>query len=235
MARYAVSDIHGCLRTFKKALQTVGFSKRDSLVICGDYVDRGLDSKGVIQYILELIVGGFDIIPLKGNHEDFLLGAISKRAVFHDWMNNGGYQTLVSYGYNAGVDKHWITFIPDEHIQFIKRLPLIFNDWDDYVFCHGGLDFTLSNPIEDSSADCILWNRTGYVDNTSIGGKTLITGHTVQSREKVIHMIERKTPRHIIIDRGCVFQGSDYNHLAILNLDTLYVNFIKNIDNIQRD
>jgi serine/threonine protein phosphatase 1 len=67
--RYAISDIHGCLRTFDKLLETVGFSFEDELYLLGDYVDKGPDSKGVLNRIIELISKGYKVTALMGNHE----------------------------------------------------------------------------------------------------------------------------------------------------------------------
>jgi serine/threonine protein phosphatase 1 len=239
MPRYAISDIHGCLKTFRKALRTVNFDKTDTLILLGDYVDRGIDSAGVISEIIKLQKEGYKIVPLMGNHERMMLDALNMPfgETLSLWLYNGGNACLNSYGFNnSGYVKQTInSVVPEKHLEFISNLGLIFNEWDDYVFCHAMLDFSTSDPINNSSEDCLIWSRTYYIDNTKINNRTLITGHTPTIKSKMLKMLEDAYKKHIIIDRGCVFPQSDYNHLAIMNLDTKWINFIPNIDQINRD
>jgi serine/threonine protein phosphatase 1 len=230
MARYAISDIHGCLRTFKKVLRSVDFNKSDTLILLGDYIDRGLDSKGVIQYIIDLIAEGYDVIPLCGNHEQFLIESIGNNAVQTMWERNGGDKCLRSYGVNHP------SLMPHEHISFIRSLPLMHVERD-YVFVHAGLDFCKEDPIEESSDETILWSRmhrlAGDSRRKKLGGRVLVTGHTPTDKKTMITMAMGEDM--ITIDRGCVFEGSNYNHMAIFNLDTKQFNFIKNIDTLEND
>jgi serine/threonine protein phosphatase 1 len=245
-----MSDIHGCQRTFLKALRTVDFKKGDDLFLLGDYIDRGLDSCGVIKSIMELQQVGHNIVALKGNHEDFLLQSYVeddikvetysgyRDSVFASWMMNGGVKCLASYGYvdSGYVNVNWRSVIPKHHLEWMQSLPLMAVT-DEFVFCHAGLDFSTSDPINNTSEDCLLWSRTGYVDSSKIGGRLLVTGHTPRSKQQMEDMVSGKDAhrKHIIVDRGCVFTQSDYGHLAVLNLDTKYINFVKNIDVIQSD
>lgn len=64
---FAIADIHGCCRTFRHLLEQIGFGKQDTLYLLGDYIDRGPDSRGVIETILELVREGYDIRPHMGN------------------------------------------------------------------------------------------------------------------------------------------------------------------------
>lgn len=234
MARYAISDIHGCLRTFKKSLREVEFSKEDQLYLLGDYIDRGLDSKGVVDYIIEL-QKDHNLVALKGNHEDFLLQAMTDRGTFRSWLYNGGNNTLQSYGYpldNSG----WANYIPKEHIEWYESLPSICV-LDDYVLVHGGLNFRSDDPINKTFEDEMLWNRIyrepGNARSVALGGRVLVTGHTPTDKETMFEMANGEDM--ITIDRGCVFKHSEYGHLAVFNLDTKQFRFVKNIDNIERD
>lgn len=252
MARYVMSDIHGCLRTFKKALSVVGFSKSDRLILIGDFIDRGPDSKGVIDFILKLQSEGYDIICLKGNHEDFLLKSPYNRGVFLCWMQNGGDACLQSYGhiwyeqpegawggaggYNAGPSQShlfWIDKIPQRHWEFFRSLKGIHLE-KDYAFVHASLDFEKEWPLTETPEDYYLWERYSNVevDPKKIGDRKLVTGHTPCSKEKLIKYLETDW---IMVDRGCCFPGSNYNHMAILNLDTLEFNFVENIDKLEKD
>src|SRR5438876_897645 len=97
---FVISDIHGCLKTFRYLLEDIiHYTKSDTLYLLGDYIDRGPDSKGVIDYILSLKERGYRIYPLKGNHEQLLLDAYEE-APFAEkaWLRNGGENTLKSFG-----------------------------------------------------------------------------------------------------------------------------------------
>ena len=242
MARYAISDIHGCLRTFKKALFEVKFSKDDTLILIGDYIDRGLDSKGVVDHIIALQDDGYNIIPLKGNHEDFLLTAADNIGTYRSWMWNGGRQTLSSYGYDPynagelGKLNDWVTYIPQRHWDWYKDLCVIYVDAD-YVFVHGGLDFHQDDPINETTDEQALWNRIYRIPGNKrreiIGNRILVTGHTPTDKDTMCEMTQGEDL--ITIDRGCVFNSYEYGHLAIINLEDKQIRFIKNIDLLDRD
>lgn len=242
MARYAISDIHGCFRTFKKALREINLSRDDTLVILGDYIDRGLDSKGVVDYIIELQEEGYNIIPLKGNHEDFLLDASSDKEVYKSWMWNGGAQTLESYGFffdhNLGTSAYeqFSEFIPQKHWDWYRSLKTV-HEMDDFVFVHGGLDFQHDDPIKDTPDFVKIWERIyrtpGNKRKSLIGNRVLVTGHTPTHKDVMCEMANGEDL--ITIDRGCVFDSSGYGYLAVLCLDDLQFRFIKNIDTLNRD
>lgn len=94
MRRFAISDIHGCLRSFRALLEEINFSKEDTLYLLGDYIDRGPDSKGVIDHIWKLQKEGYTVHCLRGNHEQMLLNEISSPNNYFD----GESETLRSFG-----------------------------------------------------------------------------------------------------------------------------------------
>jgi serine/threonine protein phosphatase 1 len=238
--RYAISDIHGCIRTFKKALREINFSKDDTLILLGDYIDRGLDSKGLVDYIIEL-QKDHNVIAIKGNHEEFLLLSQDNYGVYRSWMSNGGMQTLNSYGYplhSYCVDslRPWQSYIPKDHLDWFQSLSIVY-ETEDYVFVHAGLDFQYDDPINETLDDTKLWGRIyripGNKRTDAIGGRILVTGHTPTDKDTMIEMANGEDL--ITIDRGCIFNSSELGHLAVFNLDTKQFRFIKNIDNIERD
>ena len=92
MTRYAVGDIHGGAKTFKALLKRLQLQQGDQLYLLGDYIDRGPDSKGVLEIILELMISGYDVRPVRGNHDDMLLQTVNG---FHEdfswyWMKGWG-------------------------------------------------------------------------------------------------------------------------------------------------
>ena len=222
---FAIADIHGCCSTFCRLLERIGITRYDSLYLLGDYIDRGPDSRGVIEKIITLQHDGYQIHPLIGNHEDLLLQA----AGFSDpgdplmWLCNGGVETLHSYGVDSPRQ------IPEKHLLFLESLPPV--AWTDtHVFVHGGLDFSLDDPVRDTSREIMLWDRDrDVIDNRTIGGRKLVTGHTIYSLEAIRESISGDLIR---LDNGC-FLGSGYageGNLVALEVGTgrLYVQ--KNIE-----
>src|SRR5438128_1319674 len=96
MRTLAIGDIHGCLRAFDALLEEVDPQPGDVLVILGDYVDRGPDSKGVLDRMLAL-GERCRCLPLKGNHELMMLAGREDAEHFNEWLKSGGKQTLASY------------------------------------------------------------------------------------------------------------------------------------------
>lgn len=97
---YCVSDIHGCSKTLRALLRSISLTPTDTVYFLGDYVDRGPDSKGV----LDIVMGMPNAICLKGNHEDMMLKALEPTAGYDTkrlWMENGGEPTLKSFGYSV--------------------------------------------------------------------------------------------------------------------------------------
>src|SRR5450759_5853294 len=99
--RYAIADIHGCCKTFQALIEKLQIKGSDHLYLLGDYIDRGLDSKGVLDTIMNL---GCKVVSLMGNHEDMWLRASAKMgdpvlcdANINVWMENGGQATLKSF------------------------------------------------------------------------------------------------------------------------------------------
>jgi serine/threonine protein phosphatase 1 len=192
---FVISDIHGCARTFNKLLDVIGLERTDSLFLLGDYIDRGPDSKGVIDQVLQLSKAGFIILVCKGNHEDMLLEA-ARSGVFEsllEWLEIGGTQTLTSFGVDHPQD------IPEEHLQFLESLSL-YHVTDQYVFVHACLDWTLPDVFSKAGEAAMLWSRSEKVIPSRIGGRTLVTGHTTQTLDAIQRSLNTK---HIRIDNGC--------------------------------
>lgn len=235
MKRYAISDIHGCLKTFTSLLDQINPTIYDEIYILGDMVDRGPDSKGVIDFILELNDAGFNIKCIKGNHEDMMLKALDgDREMEETWASNGAYQTIKSYGN--------IALIPHRHYQFLSSLPTLI-ELDDMVLVHAGLNFgnskydrlynrpPVTDPIAQTSDDDRMWERDFSYDEALMKGKYLINGHTPMKLDFIKDCAKNK--KRIFIDGACVFGKDDddhYGYLVALDLDTKDVFYQKKID-----
>ncbi len=119
----AIGDIHGCRIALDRLLEAIQPDPEDVVVTLGDYIDRGLDSRGVIERLIEL-AGQTRLIGILGNHEEMMLSVIRGGAPHHDWVRYGGVETLESYGFDGDLD-----FLPEEHHDFFDSLGRRLRTW----------------------------------------------------------------------------------------------------------
>jgi serine/threonine protein phosphatase 1 len=223
MSRYAISDIHGCLKTFQYMLeQELKLQPSDSLYLLGDYIDRGPDSKGVLDYIMGLQEQGFQVHCLLGNHEDMLLRALADKEAEVLWLLNGGERTLRSFQVTSA--KH----IPEKYIQFIKGTDYYF-EVDDYLLVHAGFNFEEEDFLTDVEA--MLWIRDFEVDKEALGNRRIIHGHTPRALDAIAKAFREPVADVLDIDGGCVFT-KQLGYLIALNLDTLEVHALRNREEV---
>jgi serine/threonine protein phosphatase 1 len=203
---YAVGDIHGCLPELEVLLQFLALSEklatRDIVVFIGDYIDRGPDSKGVVELLLKFKAQYPLAIFLRGNHEDMLLSYLGKGGRDGGaYLLNGGAECLESYGLNprlltnpAGEDV--IKAIPQTHLDFFLKL-------ENYVIApdctcaHAGL-----NPLRDMRHQVesdLFWIRDEFIQNKHFFDRPIVFGHTPY--EDVMFNF----PYKVGIDTGCVY------------------------------
>ncbi|HZV44192.1 MAG TPA: metallophosphoesterase, partial [Saprospiraceae bacterium] len=118
---FAIGDLHGCSRTFRKLiLENINLQKEDELYCLGDYVDRGPDSKGVIDFILELKEKGYKVHTLRGNHDQMMMDSDKNPEDFRHWVKNGGDKTLESFGIGSydEMDSKYKTFFYQTQYYF---------------------------------------------------------------------------------------------------------------------
>lgn len=228
--RYAIGDIHGCINPFRDLVENrIKLAAGDTLFLLGDYIDRGPDSSGVIDYILKLQHSGFDIRPVKGNHEYMLLESMNNEAFFALWSMNGSASTLASYGVHKEEmhDPRCIRKIPVSHLAFFDSLPLYAEDVD-FLFVHAGLDSSHPEPLKDH--ETILWTRSEKFPEEILKGRKLIHGHSPVSFEEIRERIHDPGSRVINLDGGCVYHLlPGRGKLIGLNLDTLELFSSENI------
>lgn len=221
MARvFAIGDIHGCSKTFKKLLlEKIAIKKTDKIYCIGDYVDRGKDSKGVIDFIIQLRKKGYHLHTLRGNHEQMMLDSIQDQQRLNHWLKNGGRETLNSFGITS------VNALPDKYLRFLKRTKFYIGT-NKYIFVHAGLNFNIEDPFIDKEA--MLWIREAYFDKSKINNRVLIHGHTPIPLE----ILRKQTnPNRINIDAGCVYlDKSGFGNLVTLSLPDMQLISINNID-----
>jgi len=190
---FAIGDIHGCLDKLKTLLGRIQLDwDKDMMVFLGDYVDRGPDSQGVIELLLDMKKKHADrLVFLKGNHEWMFMQFLKGNE--HDFfLQNGGRETLESYSVEKGVID-----IPQSHLDFLDHLELYF-ETDDYIFVHAGLRSNIS--ITEQSPDDLIWIRSHFLKSSYDWGKRVIFGHTAFS----LPLIE---VNKVGIDTGAVYGG----------------------------
>ena len=214
---FAITDIHGCILTFKSLVEKViGLTKSDKLYLLGDYIDRGPDSKGVLDYLIMLSDNGYQVLAIKGNHEEMLLRAYESEQYLKLWLLNGGENTLKSF--NAiSIDE-----IPARYISYLKSLPYYYIS-DHFIMVHAGLNFDKTNPMDD--IESMLWLRNFDVDLTKTKGRGVIHGHTPIPLMQIQNSILYFDVKHKInLDNGCVFGLNEfYGHLCALQLENLKI------------
>ncbi len=225
--KWVIPDIHGCVRTLKTLIENqIKPNKNDQLIFLGDYIDRGPDSKGVIDFIMELESNDYYITALKGNHEDYcvrafeedqkhrgFLGFRSKSKIQKEWEMHGGVQTMESFDTESPKD------IPKKYIDWMKELPH-YIEVDDFVIVHAGLNFRNENPFEDKHS--MLWIRDFKVDRNKIKNKKVIHGHVPVNLEFIDLSIVNPDYNFIDLDNGIYFDDrAGYGNLLALELGSM--------------
>lgn len=210
---YAIGDVHGCrdrLRALHDAI-LADAERADPAqkvaVYLGDYIDRGIDSRAVIDDLLADPLPGFDRVHLKGNHEDFLLRFLERGEDAAPWLLNGGDATLRSYGVDPYAGSRdpgprslraaLSAAMPEPHLRFFCELRLS-HVAGDYLFVHAGLRPGV--PLERQDPEDLLWIRTPFLDSRADHGKVVVHGHTPASVPEV-------RQNRIGIDTGAVYGG----------------------------
>jgi serine/threonine protein phosphatase 1 len=218
----AISDIHGHNTTFQALLGKTGLTKDDQLFILGDYVDRGPDSKGVLDTIIGLQGEGYRVTCILGNHEDMMLKAHYSPGQTELWMLNGGGATLESFGVGQPGQ------IPAKYIRFMESLPLAV-ETDKAVFVHAGLNMKNEDPLLDETS--LLWITNWYseINFDWLGSRKLIHGHVFRRRYEIERSLEMLDHFPVMgIDNGCFVDMPDYGRLCALDLTNRKLFFVRN-------
>lgn len=224
MARFVTTDVHGCLRTLRRALEEVVlFSPRDELYVLGDYVNKGPDSKGVLDYLMQLRARGLEVHCLRGNHDQELLDAAHGH-IGKTWASAADRElTLSSFGAATATD------IPEVYLHWLDALPYEF-DLPDFVLVHAGFDFR--QPPERMRQDhYTMMNIKQFTfDASRLQGKRLVHGHVPTPVKEVRRRIAVKAGA-LNLDTGCVYRHNpELAHLSVLNLDTLTLHTVPNCE-----
>ena len=210
---YAIGDIHGRADLLALLLAEIESdsarskdAKRRTLVFLGDYIDRGHDSRRVVDMVLDDLPAGFDAHFLKGNHEAIMLDFLDDPSYLGHWLANGADATFRSYGLDVAelvgrgaAPEVWrrafLASLPETHRDFFKALELAVS-FGDYFFVHAGVRPGV--PLEAQDPNDMIWIRGPFLQSEDDFGKIVVHGHT-PGRDPVIRA------NRIGIDTGAVF------------------------------
>lgn len=198
--RIAIGDIHGCLNSLESLLSLINPSEDDLIITLGDYVDRGPNSKGVIDHLIAL-QQTHNTIHLMGNHEIQMIRALETKTDRDRFLSGlcGGQDTLDSYGghFDDVLEEHW---------QFI-RSTRYYHELPDFILVHAGVEAHL--PASEQDQETYYYQRF-HQQKPHCSGKTVVCGHTIQG--------DLPTDlKHAICLDTCAYGGG---WLTALDLDT---------------
>ena len=165
----AIGDIHGCATALRVLLDAINPSQDDLVVSLGDLVDRGPDSKDVVDQILNL-KENCRLVVIKGNHEEMMLRVVRGDSP-QEWLKHGGVATLDSYGFTGD-----LTVIPESHVQLMDTA-LDFFETESHFFTHG--NYNAKKPLDDQEPFVLRWqNLIESTPGPHVSGKKAVLGHT---------------------------------------------------------
>lgn len=206
----AIGDIHGCFDALKDLIEhKIILTRNDKLILLGDYIDRGNQSKKVVDYIINLIEKSFDIVPLMGNHESMLLDAMLNENDLPKWIQNGGNETIQSFGIQS------LNELSSAYISFFKGLKYYYS-FDNFLFVHAGFNDSAENPFSNNYE--MLWSRNQIYYHPLLRDQTIIHGHTPITEAQCQQLVTARA-QTINIDSGCVYSNKEgYGRLTALEL-----------------
>ncbi len=179
MKTFAIGDIHGHLRALEAILDAAPISAGDLVIFLGDYVDKGPDSKGVLDLMVRLTRRPRTVF-LRGNHDQMLFHARSDPAKFPIWECLAGKDPLASYG--AGDSEELIRLVPERHWQFLGDDCVDYFENDYFIFVHAGIRPDQAPETEDT--DHLHW-LTLPMAQPHNSKRTVICGHSAQESHRI--------------------------------------------------
>lgn len=200
----AIGDIHGCDRALEGVLTSIAPEPSDTLIVLGDVIDRGPDSRRCVEILLSLR-NLCPVILIQGNHEEMLLSFLEGGEWSPGWTVYGGQETLHSYG---GVHS-----IPEDHLAFMRD-GLDYHETETEIFVHAGID--PASPLTEQPAWALRWERFSPWRGDPPDDKRLICGHTAQPGGRPVVV-----DQWVCIDTGVYLRGGRLTALDVTN-DVVY-------------
>jgi serine/threonine protein phosphatase 1 len=174
----AIGDVHGCFTALTALWQMVQPSEQDTVVFLGDYVDRGPESREVLDWLIRESAKPNRIF-LRGNHEVMMLSAAENPFQAESWRSCGGLETLMSYALRSGFD--WASRIPDTHWAFLQKTTRYY-ETEKHIFVHACLDGQLD--LDEQLEDVLYWQTFEQLWPHK-SGKKVVCGHTTLSSGEI--------------------------------------------------
>jgi serine/threonine protein phosphatase 1 len=209
---YCIGDIHGRLDLLEELHDMIradaaGCAGSKAVVYLGDFVDRGAQSKQVMDLLIEQPLAGFDAVHLMGNHEQAMLDFLAHPQSAAAWLTFGGQVTLLSYGVGLGrlqmsqqVDvlrDELEARLPPAHLEFLASCQLMHREGN-YCFVHAGIRPGVA--LEEQVAEDLLWIREDFTRSRADHGCIVVHGHSINEEVELL-------PNRIGIDTGAFYSG----------------------------
>ncbi len=209
---YCVGDVHGRADLLARLHGLIeedasGFDGRMQVLYLGDYVDRGAQSREVIELLLTAPLAGFESVFLRGNHEQAMLDFMDYPEATAGWLRFGGRETLLSYGIEVGhiplmkdvsrLAQELRDRLPASHLNFLEETLLSWRAGD-YYFVHAGVRPGVD--LEDQHFEDQLWIREEFIESVDYHGAVIVHGHTISDEAELL-------PNRIGIDTGAFHSG----------------------------
>ncbi len=203
---FVVGDLHGCLDELNALLDGLQLTATDTMIFLGDYIDRGPESRGVVDRLIGLRSEGPRCVFLKGNHEDMFLGYMGLGGHYPDaFLVNGGKATLRSYGFEGCSGKQVVERLSTEHREFMLSLQNYVTAGE-FLCVHAGIHPLRA--LDEQLDEDLFWIRDEFIRNRHRLPYIVLFGHTPQ-REVFMDL-----PYKIGLDTGLVYA----NKLSCLEL-----------------
>ncbi|MBD3675794.1 MAG: serine/threonine protein phosphatase [Planctomycetaceae bacterium] len=170
---FAVGDIHGCRTALETLCDSLKLTSEDTLIVLGDVVDRGPDSRGVIDLLLKM-QEICELVMILGNHDEMLLSAFESKGNFEQWLMVGGREALDSYGQR-------LSLIPESHLNFLRSAEG-YHETATEIFIHANLEPGV--PLPEQRSRWLRWEHLSGKESPHESGKRIICGHTQQKSGK---------------------------------------------------
>lgn len=214
--RFAISDIHGCSKTFHKLIwEGIKLKEQDQLFLLGDYINRGSDSAGVLDLILALQKENYQVFALRGNHEkQFLVAYQCGMEFFEDYLNQ----------YNSSDLLHENLY---NYLEFCNNLDYYYFT-ENMFLSHCGISQSSASPLTDIRE---MFSEINFeFDEKLLRQCYIVHGHKTTSISKIKESVQKRN-QVLNIDAGCVYQDNpNLGFLVALNLDTFDLIWQENID-----
>jgi len=213
---YAVGDIHGWLSKLRSIVAQCEADARGgpmSFVFIGDYIDRGPDSSGVVEFLMTLKARmGSNAICLTGNHESLVLEALESAEGEEHWLMNGANTTLASYGIARARD------LPARHVAWFRALKVRHDDGR-RLFVHAGIN--PERPLDAQDPHDLIWIREPFLSDRRDHGRLVVHGHT-----PLHNGVPDLRPNRLNIDTGAAY-GNPLTAAIFIDDETRPIGFLQ--------